>query len=350
MNMICWNSCLLLWLGLLGQGQGPATLEDLIRQVSPAVVALRVERDPEPELDPNILPPRVRRLLSQDEDLRDYFKRPPGPASGLLLDSEGHVLTTLYNVSGGLRKVTVILSSGQELPARLVSRDPADDLALLRIENRLPKEAAVPEVRWGSEENLVTGGFVLAIGRSPDPGHPTATLGIVSAPARNGGRVFQTDAPLNYGNVGGALFDLDGRVLGIAAFIGHLYPQWGQNSGIGFGIRADLIQKLLPQMRRGEDIPPPETALLGVSPSGSRDRPGRAGMKVERIAPGSAAERGGLKAGDVILEFDRVPLEDFSHLKRLVLSKRPGDEVLLKVQRNEETIDLKIKLGRRSLN
>jgi S1-C subfamily serine protease len=321
----------------------PLALEPLVLEASRWTVALQVDRE---EDEPSPALPRLpaKSSVRLPQDVVDYYKRPPGPATGILLDGDGNVLTSAYNVAGKLKSIAVVLPGGEVRPARLVATAKADDLALVRTE--APAGVEVPPVRWAAADRLRVGRIAVVLGRSPDPTRPTATFGIISAIGRNGGRAFQTDAKLNYGNVGGPVIDLDGAFLGIACFVGHTYPFWGLNSGIGFGTRADTIRSVLPGLLRGETLPPPEFPLLGVLPS-NRPPEGNVGARLGRVEPDSAAAKGGLQADDVILEFDGMKVQDFVEFRRLINERRPGDEVTLRIRRGDRELELKVRLGKR---
>jgi S1-C subfamily serine protease len=323
-------------------------LDGIVERLAPLVVAIHVERL-EDLPGPQINERRLNGLNDEDKkDLTDYYQRPPGPATGLLLDRQGNVLTTLYNVSKVVQRIRIALADGRELPARIASRSAADDLVLLRSESPIPEDFPVAELSWSDPSALRIGKFVIALGCSPEPERVTATLGIVSAVSRNHHRLLQTDAALNYGNVGGPMVDLDGNVVGLAAFVGHVYPDWGFNSGIGFGVRADRIRDILPGMIEGKDVPAPEQPFLGVGPAGDPDDPGSAGARVGQVVPDSAAARAGLERGDIIVEFGGAAVEDFTQLRTLIFQRRPGEEVKAKVRRGDETLELTFALGKRA--
>lgn len=323
----------------------PGSIESLLRAMAPRVVSLRVERaEPEPEFELSrgqlrLLPP------AQKEELRRYFTRPSDPVSGLLLDRDGHILTSNYNVSGKIKKIEVLLPESDPRPAAVRARDPVDDVALVQLNDPLPVDYPLPELHWGDPDGFLAGRFVLAVGRSSDPRLPTATLGIISAPERNNGRAIQTDAALNYGNSGGPMIGLDGKVIGIAGFIGHAFPHWGMNSGVGFGTRADVIQDILPRLVRGEDIQRIQRPLLGVMRA--RNEPDDAtGARVFRVVEGSAASAAGMKDGDVIVGLDGLDVEDFAHLRHLIARRKPGDEVSVRIRRDDATLELEVVLGK----
>ena len=320
-------------------GERPRTVEDLLRRVEPWVVAIRVERRSDvgrSRFQPRFVPRAAP----------DYFKRPKGLVTGLLVDRQGLVLTSHYNVAGELESVEVLLPGGEKRTAKLLASDRMDDLALLKIEG---EEPAVPADRWReppwASNRPGTGKVLFAVGRSPDPERLTVTQGIVSATGRNGNRTFQTDAKLNYGNVGGPLIDLDGRIVGISAFVGHIFPQWGLNSGVGFGTSVSTLREVLPRLRQGEDIEPPEAPFLGVR--SNPDDLGGDGARVAEVIDDSAAEAAGLVQNDVILELEGKEITNFNHLRRLLFDYRVGDTVEIKVRRGNDQLTFKVKLKKR---
>jgi len=339
------GTCLIIaaaWIGGAA-AEGPRLgLDPLVGEVGRWTVAIRVDREPERPGIPEILR-RARASLPQE--VVDYYTRPVGPVTGILLDAEGNVLTSFYNVAGKVKSIEVILPTGEVRPARLVAADEADDLALVRTAEPL-RDVEVPPVKWADPSRLRQGRIVIAVGRSPDPTRPTATFGIVSSIGPNGGRAFQTDAKLDYGNVGGPIADLDGAVLGVACFVGHTHSVWGINSGIGFGTTAATVRSVLPRLLRGETVEAPQFAFLGVGPS-SQAPPGNAGARIGEISKDSPAERGGLRVDDVVLSIGGEKVEDFVELRRLINRHLPGEEVVLKVRRGNRELELKIRLERR---
>jgi S1-C subfamily serine protease len=317
------------------------TVSDLVERASRWVVAIQVDRESDLELPERAVFPGFggRRRSPVTEA---YRKRPAGYASGVLLDG-GRILTSLYNVAGTLKSIRVTLHDGQSLPARLVARSEGDDIALLQVESPEGSPPPRSEPLWADASSARAGRMVLALGRSPDPGRVTATRGIISAIGRNGGRAFQTDAELNYGNTGGPIIDLDGRIVGIAAFIGHTQLQWGFNSGVGFGTTAATVEEVLPQLLAGKDVEQPPRPVLGVQKD--PEVPDIEGARVHSVMEGSAAARAGILPGDVITEIEGVTLHSFDHLRRIVYSRKPGEAVKLKVRRGTEVLDVEPRLG-----
>lgn len=306
------------------------TLENLLARTSRWVVALDVERVKD------VAPARVRGLAFTQET-RSYYERPSGCVSGILIDAAGHVITSAYNVAGELKSIRAVLPGKKPLEARIVSRSVHDDVALLRLEGFEPP-AGFEEPAWADDAPLGPGRFVFALGRSPDPERLTVTRGIVSALTRNEGRVIQTDAKLNYGNVGGPMVDLDGSIIAMSSFVGHTQPQWGMNSGVGFGTRASILREIIPRLASGESIAAPSSPLLGVQCE--RVSPDQGGAKVLSVQAGSAAGQAGIKSGDAIIAFEGIHLHDFDHLRRLIFSRKVGDKVKLKIEREGQTLEV----------
>ena len=322
------------------------SVQDLVGLMGPRVVAIHIERE---STDDTALHPRFIEQLkelppTERENLKSYFRRPGGPVTGLLIDDDGHILTSSYNVEGSLESLTVVLSNGDTLDARVVASDRVADLALVKVDKKPVASLQLPELRWAQNEDFQTGSLVFSLGRSPDPSSTTVTMGIISAPARQYGRIFQTDAALNYGNVGGPLVTVDGRILGIAGFVGHRYPIWGLNSGIGFGTRADTVLEILPRLKKGQSITSP--AFLGVRAS-SDENSNEVGARIAQAIDGLPAASAGLRANDIIVEFGGQSVRDFEHLRQLIFDRLPGDRVPVKVKREEALKEFVVSLSER---
>lgn len=317
--------------------------------------------------------------LSRVLEVNQLLRRPAAPLTGVVVSPEGHVLTSLFNVGGdvafvdkttgkprtwdvhapiqkllgaddknveqranSVEKVTVILPDGGRKEAKVVARHVPLGVALLKVEAKdlpcldLASVAVSPQL----------GDEVGVLGRL-DGGGPGWTLGagIVSAPARNRGLQFQTDALLNYGNSGGPVFDRAGNLLGIAAaplepdtILGRLISQqqlmtWTRapNSGVGFVARADRIRDTLEVLKSGKSFDRIPGPFLGVEADEKRAL--TAAVVVGRVTAKSPAERAGLKAGDVLLEFNGVELRSWPDLTDRIAACEAGQAVELKVQR-----------------
>jgi serine protease Do len=238
----------------------------------------------------------------------------------------------------------VALSDKREVPAQVVGTDPATDLALLKINAR-----DLPTMPWGDSSKLKVAEWVLAIG-NPYQLNQTVTLGIVSALGRNNLGVssyedfIQTDAAINPGNSGGALVNGRGELVGINTVI---FSQSGGYQGIGFAVSSNLAKRIFSdlqqyqEVRRGSigyyDGEPVTTRManaLGISDT--------KGVYLSRMSRTSSAYRSGIQPGDVIVSFNGTPVEDPSHLNRLVSDAKIGSTALVGVYRDGRKIDVKV--------
>ena len=320
----------------------PGTISGLVQGVADWVVSIKVDRSKDIEIPRSQLPFNGR----VSPESQSYFKRPSGYVTGLLVDRRGFILTSNYNLLGTIKSVTVLLAGGKEHKAEVVARDQLDDLALLRLqgEEELAPEGEWKPPPWAKSSPGAAGRFVFAIGRGPSPQRLNVSEGIVSAVGRNTKRAVQVDAKLNYGNVGGPLVDLDGKVVGLCGFVGHTYHQWGLNSGIGFATTVETIRKVLPQMMEGKDIKVPPRPFLGI-----QSEPGGAsndGAPVVEVVPESSAASAGVKKKDVITRFNGQDVPNFDRLRFLIFSCKVGDKVEFVVRRDGKEIALKGVLGK----
>jgi serine protease Do len=248
----------------------------------------------------------------------------------------------------GADKITVRTDDGRELKATLVGRDPATDLAVVKVEG-----AGFPFVSWEDRAKPRVGDWVVAVGNPFNLGG-TATAGIVSALARpqisGSGYVdyMQIDAPINRGNSGGPSFDLYGRVVGVNSAI---FSPSGGSVGIGFDIPADVAAQVTRQLisngkvTRGyigatvQDITPEIADSLGVKP--------RSGALVADLAPDGPSARAGLHSGDIVLSVDGQPVTSSSDLTRKVGLARPGDAIQLQVRRDGRVEQVTVRSGLR---
>lgn len=298
---------------------------------SPSVVGIKVTRKSGKTTAP--APPRR-------PGVRRPFKRGTGPVTGVILTSDGYIITSLFNVSGEIESIRVKLSDGTELDGKLLGTDRARNLALLKIQ-----ATDLPVPKMVDKNEIRVGQWALALGRSFPGETANASLGIVSATNRIAGRAIQTDAAVGPGNYGGALVDIEGRLMGILTPMGHsTRPDAAlglHDSGIGFAVPIGDIMAELDQLKAGKIIRP---AFLGI-----RFNTGlvRGGARVEEILPDTGAEKAGLKADDVIIEFDGKTIKTPFQLLHAIGSCTVGDKVEFKVKRNKKTLKLTVTLGAR---
>lgn len=262
-----------------------------------------------------------------------------GAGTGFVWDNAGNIVTNAH-VVGASDRVMIRTAQGDVMPADVVGRAPNYDLAVVRIAGRtLP-----PPVAVGSSADLKVGQSVYAIG-NPFGLDQTLTTGIISALKRRmptaGGRevadVIQTDAAINPGNSGGPLLDSAGRLIGVNTAI--LSPS-GTSAGVGFAIPVDIVNRVVPELIRTGRVPTPGIGIVAASESVAT-RLGAEGVVIVNVAPGSPADRAGLRGvdpaagviGDVIVEVNGKPVRKLSDLTDTLEKTRPGDNVTLQVVR-----------------
>ncbi len=310
---------------------------DLAERVLPAVVNIAVQGEAVAQAPPEFRGTPFERYF------RGRRERTQGAGSGFVIDPTGFVVTNNH-VVGASTRVTVSLQNGTELAARVVGTDELTDLALLRVEPRTPLVA----VAWGSSNAMRVGQWVLAAGNPFGLGG-TVTSGIVSARGREIGAgpfddFIQTDAAINPGNSGGPLFNVAGEVIGISTAI---YSPSGANAGIGFATPSDLARPVIEQLRRDGRV---ERGWLGVSVQDlvpDDPRSGRRAVLVTDVVRGGPSQRGGLRAGDVVMAVNGERTETSRALVRYVAAIAPGQPIRLSVQRDGRAQELTVLVGRR---
>jgi len=268
--------------------------------------------------------------------------------SGVIIDPEGYILTNNHVIENA-DEIRVSLEDRDQtgrngLEAKLIGRDPKTDVALIKIVPKKPLVAA----SLGDSGALQVGDWVIAIGNPFGLGH-TVTVGVVSAKGRTLGGNYddfiQTDASINPGNSGGPLLNLRGEVIGINSAIAS---RTGQSAGIGFAVPINLAKEILPQLKSNGRV---VRGQLGVSIQTQwNDALARQfgvdhGAVIADVTKGSAAEKAGIKRGDVIVEYNGRPLEDGSDLPRLVAATRPGTDVRLTVVRDKKQKEITVHVG-----
>jgi serine protease Do len=265
---------------------------------------------------------------------REQFKQ-RSLGSGFIVEPDGLILTN-YHVVDNAEKITVRLLDGRELVGKVVGKDQKTDIALVKISAR-----DLPVAPLGDSDRLEVGEWVMAIG-NPFGLDNTVTSGIVSAKDRQIGagpydHFIQTDASINPGNSGGPLVNLQGEVVGIDTAI---FSQSGGNIGIGFAIPINLVKDLLPQLKNGGKI---TRGWLGVSIQGmTPDLAASLGLDqvkgalVSSVVHDGPAERAGIKAGDVVLEYDGKEINRANDLPFLVAGTPVGKTVSLQIFRGKK--------------
>ena len=272
--------------------------------------------------------------------------------SGVIIDADKGYVVTNNHVVDGASKLKVKLNDGRTFEAKLIGKDSATDLALLKIE-----AADLPTVPFGSSDALRLGEWVLAIG-SPFDLQSTITAGIVSAKARNLGVIpndfsieafIQTDAAVNPGNSGGALVNTHGELVGINTLI---KSQTGSYVGYSFAIPESIVRKVVVDLKEYGIV---QRALLGIrygivdqdfidnmgEETGIKEL---GGAYVSSVVEGGSASEAGIRKGDVILDIDGVKINDNATLSEQIGRRRPNDKVKLSVKRDGKVKQIDVTL------
>jgi len=265
--------------------------------------------------------------------------------SGVIVTSDGYILTNNHVVDGA-DEIKVELTDDRTLSAKLVGTDKASDLALLKV-----TAGDLHPIAIGNSENVKVGDVVLAVGNPLGVGQ-TVTMGIISAKGRSttvgdGGYedFLQTDAPINHGNSGGALVNTRGELVGINS---QILSSNDGNIGIGFAIPSNMAQNVMEQLRTKGKV---TRAQLGVTVQQvTSDLAESLGLKhaggaiVSSVTAGSAADKAGIKRGDVIESFNGQQVHDFNTLRNRVAEAGPGSTADVTISRDGSEKHLSVKL------
>ncbi len=325
----------------------PASFADLAEKLMPSVVNISTTTTITSRSNPFPFefPPG-----SPFEDMfKDYGtpqkRQTSALGSGFIIDEKGIVITNNHVIQGA-EDVFVRVNGEKNLRAKVIGADPGMDLAVLQIES----DQKFTPVKFGDSDTARIGDWVIAIGNPFGLGG-TVTAGIISARNRSIGLsryedYIQTDASINQGNSGGPLFNMDGDVVGInTAILGQ-----SGSIGIGFAIPSNSAQRVINQLiefgetKRGWLGVRIQTVTKDIADVEKLDEP--RGALVASVADNSPSDKGGIKAGDIILEFDGKKINEMSELPKIVAETEVGKKVKLKVWRNKREITKEIILGR----
>jgi Do/DeqQ family serine protease len=331
--------------------QNPGTANALARQlndafasvyekVAPAVVIVEVRRSSDVSLS------------GLPEGLEFFFRGPDGAptqtnqGSGFIISADGYILTNDHVVGESANDgIIVKLKDGRKFSAKLVGMDDKSDLAVIKIDAR-----NLPMVELGDSDAAKVGQFAFAIG-APFELPYTFTVGVISAKGRNNltnsrsyEEYIQTDASINPGNSGGPLCDIEGRVVGVNTLI------YRMNRGLGFAIPINLAREVSQQLIANGRV---SRSWLGIEIMGIEESEAlqryfpdlKKGVVVNGIQPGTPAASSDLRAGDVILKVDNVPVSLSRDVQREILSKKVGQSVSLELWRNGRISSLTMRTG-----
>jgi Do/DeqQ family serine protease len=350
---------------------GRDSYADIVKTVAPAVVTIRVEGKA------RVSPTQFqfdgddffRRFFGDDGEENSRGRRQRniprtfrqrGLGSGVVVTTDGYILTNNHVVDGA-DAIHIDLADGRTLEGKVIGTDKPSDLALVKV-----NATGLQTAQLGNSDNAQIGDVVLAIGNPLGVGQ-TVTMGIVSAKGRSTGSgeadgsrsyqdFLQTDAPINHGNSGGALVNTRGEVIGINA---EMLSPVDANIGIGFAIPSNMARRVMDDLRKDGRV---RRAQLGVEVQPvTSDLAQSLGLKhvggaiISKVTPDSAADRAGLKRGDVIQSFNGQTVADFNSLRNHVADAQPGSNATVGIVRDgaEKTMSVKLdeaEVSRRAAN
>jgi serine protease Do/serine protease DegQ len=332
-----------------GPDEPVLTYADALESIRPCVVSVystRIVRSRGPGFPFN--DPFFRQFFGPDAGQPSERRVPGGMGSGVVVSSDGYILTNNHVVAGS-DELSVALPDGRELPANVVGTDPKTDVAVLKIE-----ATGLAAATLADSDQLRVGDVVFAIGNPLGVGQ-TTTMGIVSATGRSNLRLLeqgyenfiQTDASINPGNSGGALVDARGRLVGINAAI--ISTSRG-SIGLGFAIPVNLASSVMRGLietgtvARGylgvssQELDPDLAEAFGI--------PDGRGVILSEVSPDGPAARAGLRHGDVVIAFNGRPVASRDQMRLAIAQSLPGATVTLKIIREGQEQDVDVVLGR----
>ena len=318
------------------------------QRVIPSVVNVFTQQQVRTPKHPAVDDPVFRYFFGERFDSKP--RQVSNLGSGVIVSANGYILTN-YHVVDAASEIQIALSDGRTLPARVIGADPETDLAVLHID-----ATGLPAITFAQPDSLKVGDWVLAMGNPFGVGQ-TVTAGIVSALGRThlGINTFenfiQTDAAINPGNSGGALVDSSGNLVGINSAI---YSRTGGSQGIGFAIPVSIARQVMEQIvkdggvTRGwvgvevQDLSPELSDSLNLKAQ-------QEGALIAGVLKGGPADQGGIRPGDVLLAVNNHPVKDSSSLLNLIAALKPDESAQITVNRKNQSLSLKIRVGRRPL-
>ncbi|WP_370308176.1 Do family serine endopeptidase [Sphingobium abikonense] len=325
----------------------PASLADMVEKLQPAVVNISTKQRVQVQ-NPFAGTP-FGQLFGQGQP---QTRQAQSLGSGFIISADGYIVTNNHVVSAGaegasVEQITVTMTNREEYTAKLVGRDAATDIAVLKIEPKKP----LPFVKFGDSSKARVGDWVVAIG-NPFALSGTVTAGIISALHRGTGGTYdkfiQTDASINQGNSGGPMFDMRGNVIGINSQI--LSPSGG-NVGIGFAIPSEQAEPIVKTLMKGQTV---KRGYLGVqiSPLGedlaeSLGLAKNSGEFIQGVEPGKGADKAGIKAGDVIVSVNGQEVNPDQNLSSIVANQPIGAKVPIVLIRNGQRMTVTAVVGER---
>ncbi|MFZ2188129.1 MAG: trypsin-like peptidase domain-containing protein [Candidatus Moraniibacteriota bacterium] len=343
---------------------------DVVEKSTPAVVSIIISKDM-PRIqsfspfdffnNPDFFSNLPNQNDQPDNSGGESKKEKIGAGTGFIITTDGMIVTNKHVVSDAAAEYTVLTNDGKEHAAKVLARDPVNDIAVIKIDG-----ADYPTLNFGDSDGLKIGQTAIAIGNSLGEFSNTVSKGIISGLGRNltaGGRmgdsekltnIIQTDAAINPGNSGGPLLDIHGKVIGINVAI----AQGAQN--VGFALPATQVKRITEQVKTTGKISTPYLGVRYIPIDKALQKQINLqfnyGVMILRgqsvrdfaVIPGSPADKAGLMENDVILELNGTKIDENNSLVDLLTKFNVGDEITLKIWHKGETKEVKLKLEERS--
>jgi len=329
----------------------------IAKKVCPAVITIVISRDLPKVEGFYFFPFGDQKYVFPKIDKGKKEKTKIGGGSGFIISPDGYIITCCHVVGDKGADYTIIFEPDKKYPAKVICRDPINDMAILKINVK-----KLPYLELGDSDKIELGQSVIAVGNALGEFHDTVSTGVVSGLSRfitafsgithQAERLrglIQTDAAINPGNSGGPLVDIEGKVIGVNTAV----VMGAQN--IGFAIPINYAKKDFEEVKKYGKIKRPflgvKYVLLNKEISKKNKLPVNYGALIVReslgespIIPGGAAEKAGLKEFDIILECNKEKITEDNPLAHILQKLKIGDEINLKVLRNKKEITLKVKL------
>ncbi|BBM82031.1 S1C family serine protease [Candidatus Uabimicrobium amorphum] len=321
------------------------------KKIAPYLVRIEVKRTKDIPLPPpsfflqdfESLPSIHRRHWKKFlQETIEVSKRPKGKVSGIMISARGEIVTSYYNIAGKTKSIRVFVD-GAEYPAKLIAYSKLDDIALLRINKRLPQIIM-------RKHDPQLGDWAVVIAKSKSSKYHTINSGIVSGTKRYRGYSSQLDAKVDHANSGGAVVDIYGNFVGVVNRVSH-YAKSGQSSGVGFFTTTKRLLHILPTLRQRKNIPIPTRPFLGIRVSRMQisKKSGTFSVVVDSVFPDTPAYKAGLRSGDIIVAVDNKRMRkrsDFSSWVEEAGVKRP---VMFRVIRGNTVRNFQVEMKKRPL-
>lgn len=339
--------------------EGLPSLAPMIKQITPAVVNISTRGVIKRRVQGPFMSPLFQQFfgMPQNQTMEQPFE---SLGSGIIVNAKKGYILTNYHVIRDAKKITVTLYDNRTFPAKIVGDDPATDIAVVQI-----KAKNLQQISLGNSSDLAVGDYVVAIGNPLGLMH-TATFGIVSALGRTNSNgtsdgngesqigkdddFIQTDAAINPGNSGGPLVNLRGQLVGVNTAIATTN---GGNIGIGFAIPVDMAKAVMQQLIQYGKVKRGELGVYAqnLSPALAQQfnlKPGMGGALIAQVIKGSAAEKAGLKQGDVITEVNGQQVSNAAALSSYMAVQRVGTPLTIKIYRNGKPMTIHAKVGKKT--